>query len=419
MTSKIFTFVFFLFFYGGLAAQNLVINEILSSNTSINPDENGDYEDWVELYNGSGSAINLNGYGLTDDPTLPFKWTFTNIAINPGQYLLVWASSKNRVSPPHTNFKISASGEQIILTSSTGVKIDEVPAVSLPSNVSYSRSPNATGSFILTTSPSPAGPNTIAQPYVPPPGFSHQSGFYTANLSLSISHPDPSAVIYYTLDGSEPGPANLNPVSYSYKNSHNMGGSYDYNIPFLTKSIVSNTYSGPLTISNKNSSPNNLSTIATTYDRYPLYMPSVTVKKGTVVRARAYINGFGSEIITHSYFISGTNQFNQTLPVWSLAIDPSELFDWNKSIHTAAKRFEDWRLMNPDIIANGASLANYNRDTGDLEKRANLQYFVNQQPVVNQKIGVRVHGGWSRANCIKSLRLYAREEYDTQNNFNY
>ena len=402
-----------------IQGQNLVINEILSSNSTINSDENGDFEDWIELYNGTSNSINLNGYGLTDDPALPMKWTFTNITINPGQYLLVWASSKNRISPPHTNFKISATGETIILSTPSGTIIDQVPPVNLPPNVSYARSPNGSGGFIQNSTPSPGAANLVNQPLVPPPVFSHTSGFYTTNLTLSITHSDPSAIIYYTLDGSEPGPGNLSPVSYSYKNSHNMGEPYDYNIPFLTKSIVSYTYTAPLAISNRNNAPNNLPTIASTYDRYPSYFPDVVVKKGTVVRARAYVNGVGSKIISHSYFISGTNQFNQSLPVWSLSVDPSELFDWDKGIFNAAKRFEDWKVINQQEISNGASPANYNRDTGDLEKRANVQFFVNKQPVFNQNIGIRISGGWSRANCTKSIRLYAREEYDIQNTLNY
>ena len=79
--------------------QNLVINEIVTSNTTINQDEDGSYQDWVELRNNSASAINLTGFGLTDDATLPYKWTFPNVSIGAGQYLLIWCSDKNRTVP--------------------------------------------------------------------------------------------------------------------------------------------------------------------------------------------------------------------------------------------------------------------------------------------------------------------------------
>jgi hypothetical protein len=99
-------------------SQNLVINEIVTSNTTINQDEDSSYQDWIELRNNSASAINLTGFGLTDDATLPYKWTFPNVSIGAGQYLLVWCSDKNKTvpgSPLHTNFKISSSGEAITL----------------------------------------------------------------------------------------------------------------------------------------------------------------------------------------------------------------------------------------------------------------------------------------------------------------
>ncbi len=74
----------------------LTINELVSSNNSTLADEDGDYEDWIEIYNGGGTAVNLNGYGLTDNPGNPFKWVFPAETIQPGQFLIVWASDKER-----------------------------------------------------------------------------------------------------------------------------------------------------------------------------------------------------------------------------------------------------------------------------------------------------------------------------------
>ena len=55
-------------------AQSLAINEVMSANVWCLEDEDGDYEDWIELYNSGSSTINLSGYGLSDDPDLPFRW---------------------------------------------------------------------------------------------------------------------------------------------------------------------------------------------------------------------------------------------------------------------------------------------------------------------------------------------------------
>src|SRR5437867_2863485 len=77
-------------------AQGIVINEIMASNTHTLLDENGDSADWIELYNPGAAPVSLAGYGLSDDPALPFKWTFRHAAIEPRGFLLVFASGKDR-----------------------------------------------------------------------------------------------------------------------------------------------------------------------------------------------------------------------------------------------------------------------------------------------------------------------------------
>ena len=79
-----------------LPAQNVLINEVMSSNGHTLLDENGDSSDWIELYNAGAAPVSLAGYGLSDDPALPFKWTFRDAAIGPGGFLLVFASGKDR-----------------------------------------------------------------------------------------------------------------------------------------------------------------------------------------------------------------------------------------------------------------------------------------------------------------------------------
>ena len=84
-----------------LSAQaQVVINEILAANRLTNSDEEGDPNDWVELYNAGESPVNLAGYSLTDDPGDPQKWTFSDFTLGAGEYLLVWCSDKDRDQPP-------------------------------------------------------------------------------------------------------------------------------------------------------------------------------------------------------------------------------------------------------------------------------------------------------------------------------
>jgi hypothetical protein len=79
-----------------LGAQQVRLNEIMSSNQFTIQDDDGAYSDWIEIYNPTSDTIDLEGYGLTDDPSRPFKWVFPAVRINPEGYLLVWASGKDR-----------------------------------------------------------------------------------------------------------------------------------------------------------------------------------------------------------------------------------------------------------------------------------------------------------------------------------
>lgn len=66
----------------------------MSSNSKTIADEDGDYEDWIELYNPTTEIVNLEGWGLSDNESKPYKWVFPDITLVPNDYLLVWASGK-------------------------------------------------------------------------------------------------------------------------------------------------------------------------------------------------------------------------------------------------------------------------------------------------------------------------------------
>ncbi|NQV50150.1 MAG: CotH kinase family protein [Candidatus Marinimicrobia bacterium] len=76
--------------------QALVINEVVSSNHSSAFDEDGDTPDWIELYNPGSSAVDLNGYGISDDSSDPFQFTFRDGSLPPAGHLLIFASEKDR-----------------------------------------------------------------------------------------------------------------------------------------------------------------------------------------------------------------------------------------------------------------------------------------------------------------------------------
>ena len=74
------------------------INEIMTSNKSTLFDFQGDSPDWIEMINESDTVINLEGYGLSDDPNEPVKWIFPHCEIQPGEFLVVFASGKDIVN---------------------------------------------------------------------------------------------------------------------------------------------------------------------------------------------------------------------------------------------------------------------------------------------------------------------------------
>ncbi|MFC1693529.1 lamin tail domain-containing protein, partial [Candidatus Latescibacterota bacterium] len=78
------------------AESTLLINEVMSSNATTIQDEDGDYSDWIELYNSGDSSVDLSGYGLSDDPDDSFKWIFPSFTLGPGEFMLVFASGKDR-----------------------------------------------------------------------------------------------------------------------------------------------------------------------------------------------------------------------------------------------------------------------------------------------------------------------------------
>jgi hypothetical protein len=81
---------------GSLLPAQIRINEVMSSNSSTLMDEDGEYPDWIELYNSGNAALNLNGYSLTDNIEDPRKWIFPEIVIEPHKYLITFASGKDR-----------------------------------------------------------------------------------------------------------------------------------------------------------------------------------------------------------------------------------------------------------------------------------------------------------------------------------
>ncbi len=138
---------------------DLVINEFMASNDATVADQDGEFEDWIELYNNSSATIDLEGYFLSDDATDLMQWAFpAGTSIDANAYLIIWADEDDDQEGLHANFKISASGESLFLVNSNGEIVDEVSFVDQDADISYGRFPNGIGAF-QTMSPTFNGEN--------------------------------------------------------------------------------------------------------------------------------------------------------------------------------------------------------------------------------------------------------------------
>ncbi len=135
-------------FYTISVASDVVLNEFMASNSTTEADQDGEYDDWVELYNNATSAVSLDGYYLTDDATDLTKWAFPTVSIGANDYLIVWADNDTAQTGLHANFKLSASGEALLLVDPQLNIVDEIVFGNQTTDWTTGRFANGTGPFI-------------------------------------------------------------------------------------------------------------------------------------------------------------------------------------------------------------------------------------------------------------------------------
>lgn len=379
--NKLILFVILLLSSGCLLnvlAGDLVINEFLASNASINQDPDfHDYADWIELFNAGAQAVELSGYSLTDDLAEPQKWTVPpGVQIPAKGFLLIWADGKNVTQAGyHTNFKLKKSGEEIALFSPAGVLIDSITFQDQTTDISFGRQPDGGLNWIFLNEPSPGASNISGQfRKAAPPQFSLPGGFYTNEQTLSLNVDEPTAVIHFTLDGSEP--TESSPV-----------------------------YSEPILITGRSGDPNFFSEIRTTLDPHawlPDWVPPAgEVFKATIIRARVFQAEYQpGDIISNSYFVDeNIEQRYPALPVISIISDNKHLFDETTGIYVPGTTHR------PGDEGSG----NYFQDW---ERPAHIEFFEpGGQLGFGQDVGMKIQGGTSPASPLKGLHIIARSEY--------
>lgn len=146
-------------FYTLSLAPDIVINELMAANDSYQADSEGEYDDWIEIYNTSDAEISLSGWSLSDDADNLTKWTFPDVTISADDYLIIWADKDEEQSGLHADFKLSADGEALYLVNPEGDIVDQVLFEAQNTNASFGRYPNGSGSFINMLKPTFSQPN--------------------------------------------------------------------------------------------------------------------------------------------------------------------------------------------------------------------------------------------------------------------
>ena len=141
----------------------LIISEICPDPLTGYRDEDGELVDWVELYNTTGETVSLANYALSNNENKPLKWRFPEGAcVAPYGYYVVFCSGKDIDNGPtgvaHTNFKVSAEHDTIVLSDSRGRLVDRVTLDNIPEDASYARDED--GSFSIHVKTTPQLPNT-------------------------------------------------------------------------------------------------------------------------------------------------------------------------------------------------------------------------------------------------------------------
>ncbi|MBT5708668.1 CotH kinase family protein [bacterium] len=332
-------------------SYTLRINEVMSNNQQSLADEDGDFPDWIELYNPTDRPTLLDDLSLSDDAADLGKWKLPTGVIQPKGYLLVFASGKNRSlegSPFHTNFKISADGETILLTKGPKEIIDRVTLGRLENDESLGRANSKEipwqvfGSDL--TSPNQVNPEEGSHPYIVAPQFAQQPGRQVSGLSFQILPSDPDHTIHYTTDGTPP-------------------------------NETSRIYQAPFPID-----------------------------KTTIVRAITFDQqGNRSTISTGTYFFDT----DHTLPVISLVTAAENFVIRDGFLYG----FGENMYSNGDFTANFPySSSNAWKDR---EIPASFELFDKDGSTrFQQDVGIKIFGGWgSRGYPQKSLAIFARSQY--------
>ena len=313
--------------------------------------------DWVELHNSTGSAVSLAGYGLSNNPKNPAKWVFPDISIEPGEYLLLYATGsadKAQKKNLKLNFCISSTGEALFFFDPNGKLIDKLSAGRMRSGQSYGR--DGSDNRFYYAEPTPGAQNGKGYEGITQlPAFSVTPGIYDNAVTVAITAGE-GETIRYTTDCTPP-------------------------------NASSEVYSGELSIS-----------------------------KNSVIRAAAFRDGYLSGDVATATYLFRSDGVNHALPVVTLVTDPDNLWNSKTGIYATGDQFDPDAASYADTLQSAtyyqAKFATEEQVDTIWEKPAAFSLFDdNGKQVFTQNVGIRIAGSFGRGRAQKGFNVIARKEY--------
>ena len=313
--------------------------------------------DWVELHNSTGSAVSLAGYGISNNPKNPAKWVFPDISIEPGEYLLLYATGsadKAQKKNLKLNFNISSTGEALFFFDPNGKLIDKLSAGRMRSGQSYGR--DGSDNRFYYAEPTPGAQNGKGYEGITQlPAFSVTPGIYDNAVTVAITAGE-GETIRYTTDCTTP-------------------------------NASSQVYSGELSIS-----------------------------KNSVIRAAAFRDGYLSGDVATATYLFRSDGVNHALPVVTLVTDPDNLWNSKTGIYATGDQFDPDAASYADTLQSAtyyqAKFATEEQVDTIWEKPAAFSLFDdNGKQVFTQNVGIRIAGSFGRGRAQKGFNVIARKEY--------
>jgi len=373
-----------------LDVNSLMITEFMADNSSIIPDGNDDYPDWVEIHNPGLEAVSLAGCHLTDDADNLAKWTFPASASVPANgYLIVFASGNATDSTPyidsmgyiHTSFKLSMDGESIALVAPNGSTLIsawwDFPLQG--TDVSYGLGANEIHGFMRPPTPGAANGGASPNGFIADTRFNIKRGIYYSSFAVTISCATENTTIRYTFDCSTPTETNgttyTGPIPISQTTILRASAFRD---GWVSPDVDTQTYIFPSrVISQPDTKPNSL---------WPdPFRPSI----GTTRQAIDY--GMDAKVTQNDLYKNLMNDALLAIPSISLVTDLPNLFDTATGIY-----------VNPG------------GEGDEWERPACVELiFPDGSEGFHANAGIRIRGGVSasRTNPKHSFRVIMRSKY--------